>query len=402
MQRKKRKTVLWIDDRIHKLQPYVQALTEAAFDVACASSSRAAMVAARARRFDIILIDIRMPHPDGIELIRQLHPLQPKAIYAVVSSYLYLEMYKKRLRQLPFSVELIDKDMTNVDSPDFIPRFIDPIKQLAKSGVTKTIVAQDEEVKKASQLDPFEIPLAEYMQMSIPEKDRLKEEAYETAKKTIEHCFNEGNIWLFLCGSKDIICASASKQEQILSVDETMEIARTENRAPFRFWSDLEIDDIWLGCGWKSSLQDYTTVTLELEDVTHSVHFDTGSPMTFFSYEELRELGMIKPTNDFDRSARRGEPYYLVQLKLQVLLKCQRTGEKKSVILNGQAVRGWTDSPFARSCDETCPNEGNLRNGDGRRICPQRIGLIGRNLLTDNSLVLTLDGIQKKTILGRP
>jgi hypothetical protein len=128
------------------------------------------------------------------------------------------------------------------------------------------------------------------------------------------------------------------------------------------------------------------------------VHFDTGAPMTFFSYEELVRVGAIRPTNTFTWAVRPGfEPYPMVLFNIHVMLSGHSGGAKAEVALRGQAVRDWTTAPYARFCDRGCDYYG---GGVSRQLCRYRQGLIGRNILIDNAIVLILDGRAKRTRLG--
>ncbi|HXU37935.1 MAG TPA: response regulator [Blastocatellia bacterium] len=403
-----RTKLLWVDDQIAELGAYVRALEETGFQVQCADSTPAALVLAGANEYNIILVDILMPPPDGIELLRRIQPLQPNASLAALSSYLYLDRFRQQLRGLSFPVEVIEKDIPNVEAEDFQQRFLDPIRHLVDFGVTRTIDNQDKRIALENQTgsDPYNIPLVDFMKKSILEKDVLVTKAREIASSGIDRAFAEGKIWVMLCGSANQIRASATTGNEILSEEEVMEFARIQQRAPYQFWKPLNADDVWSGCGDVNSTKDYPTVTLIFgsdpentsKEEIRIVHFDTGAPMTFFSYEELLRLGAIRPTTNFGLATRKSHgSYWTVKLDVTVILRSQAGGDTKSVTLTGQAVRDWLMSPYARFCGTSCPV---FDSQIERQLCLGRIGLIGRNLLVENSLILVLDGIQRKTLLG--
>jgi hypothetical protein len=119
--------------------------------------------------------------------------------------------------------------------------------------------------------------------------------------------------------------------------------------------------------------------------------------MTFFSYEKLLELEAVRPTTNFALARRGLEPYWATALNTEVILKCQQGDQARTVRLTGQAVRDWLGAPFARTCDDLCPYGPKPRS---ESLCVRRQGLVGRNVLTENALVLILDGIRRQTKLG--
>jgi CheY-like chemotaxis protein len=394
-----RHRLLWVDDQIGELHPYVRALNEAGFDVEAADSSQVAMALVRDSAYDIILVDILMPPPDGIELLRQLKPLQPNASLAALSSYLYLERYRDQLRNLSFPVELIEKDIPSVQAEDFEARFLEPIRNLLRFGVTRTIEEQENRLNEQTDesLDPFNVPLTEFMKKSILEKDMLVMRAKDLAANQIDQAFAQGKIWVLLCGSAAQIRASATSPNEILNEDQIMEFARIQQRPPFQFWRPMNVDEVWSMCGDIRTTLHYPTVTLDIKNHRRDLHFDTGAPMTFFSYEELLRLGAIRPTTNFGVAYRGNLPYWTVALDITVILRSQSGNITTTVKLTGQAIRDWTEAPYARFCDVMCPE---LKDKSAIQLCLWRIALIGRNLLYENNLILILDGINHKTLIG--
>lgn len=391
--------LLWVDDQIGELNAYVRALKNVGFEVESADCALVALELARQNEYDIILVDILMPPPDGIELLRQLRPLQPRAALAALSSYLYLERYRDQLRNLSFPVELIEKDIPNVEAEDFQERFLKPIQNLLLFGVTRTIEKEEKRLSYGADIsiDPFNVPLAEFMKKSILEKDMLVMKAKELASREIDQAFLQGKIWVLLCGSPNQVRASASTTNEILSEDRIMEFARSQQRPPFQFWKPMNVDDIWSVCGDTQTTKNYPTVTLDIKNELHDLHFDTGAPMTFFSYEELVRVGAIRPTTNFGIASRGTWDYWTVPLDITVILRSQTGEVTKTVKLRGQAVRDWDSGPYARFCGVICPQFIDLNTP---QLCRGRIALIGRNLLYENRLVLVLDGINLKTLIG--
>jgi CheY-like chemotaxis protein len=397
--------MLWVDDRIEDMGEFVAALEKAGLKIKTASSTKEAKKIAKSVRFNTILIDLKMPYPDGIEAIRAINKIQPEARIGVLSSYLYLTDYQNALLNLDFEVHLIDKDIPAISSPEFEKRFINPVRDFAMQKAIKTISDQVNNIKELSQrqnVDPFDIPLGEFMSKSIAEKDILVDLAKEMAANTIEKAFLNGIIWVFLCGSSKKIIAQARTFDEIWSEEQIMEFARKQNRPPYQYLAPIDVEDMsWNKCGKKSNLDNYPTISLAFNDQTIDVHFDTGSPTCFFSYEDLLELQGINPTTIWGTSHRGTQSYRFTILNIDGYLRDQRNGEQVAIKIFGQAVRDWKEAPFARYCDEECIIKDRQITKNGKLLCPKRRALIGRNILIDNGLSLILDGKAKQTAIEK-
>jgi CheY-like chemotaxis protein len=70
-----KRTALVVDDVMDVTEMLAVLLTHAGYDVVTAGSARAALDAARAKHFDVIISDIGMPEMNGYELARALRAL---------------------------------------------------------------------------------------------------------------------------------------------------------------------------------------------------------------------------------------------------------------------------------------------------------------------------------------
>jgi CheY-like chemotaxis protein len=61
-------------------------LTKQGHQTTTHTSPRLAMSAARNQAFDVVFLDIRMPELDGLELLRDMRPLLPKAIFVMITA----------------------------------------------------------------------------------------------------------------------------------------------------------------------------------------------------------------------------------------------------------------------------------------------------------------------------
>jgi len=391
--------ILWVDDEIDELKTYVKALRDKKYIVDTAKDANKVMELVNINNYDIALVDIKMPKPDGIEILRRIHKKKPNIKLGALSSYLYEKKYIERLKVLDFDVQIIDKDFPPIYSEDFEIRFINPIRSLADTGIFYTVNTQEDIIRKEYTEDPFDLHFDKYLQMSMAQKKRLLLKAQDLAKDTINNAFSKGIKWLLLCGSRDKIIFSVDNLGDIPLEEEVMDIARKKQRAPYQFTCPLHVEDIWCSNETKDSLVDYPTVSLMINNHELHMHFDTGSPTTFFSYEKLLELRAILPTTDFNLGSRSGNPYFSKHFVIKTLLKDQRSKQTVALTLNGQAIQEWIQSPFARPCYHKCDHP---TNNDGYKHkpgdnCYLRLALIGRDMLTKNNISLILDGKIRKT-----
>jgi CheY-like chemotaxis protein len=395
--------LLWVDDYINELDSYINTLTAAGFDVTKAASSAEALSYIDGNEFSVILVDIVMPPPDGIELVKELHKLgvHKNSAIGVLSSFLYVDLYRRRLTNLGVGVEIIDKDIPLVGDPLFVERFLDPVCDLVYHGVRYTVERQNEDLGNREDTNPFEIKLEEFLRKSILEKDQLVLKARQMASAVIEKEFQSGKVWVLMCGHADRIETSVNDVTEIPSDDDILRMALGQDRAPYQFFLPIGVDDLWSTCGPPQSPSNYPTVNLKIKNTDFVVHFDTGSPYTFFSYERLLEINAIQPPLSFTAAYRTGfdQGYFCARLDISVFVECQKTGATKAVRVRGQAVREWEKSPFVRHCplEGECLLTGSITAFNSVSVCVHRVGLVGRNLLTENSLALVLDGNSSKT-----
>jgi CheY-like chemotaxis protein len=358
-------------------------------------------------KYDSAIIDLRMPKTNGLQIIDACVENDIEADLCVLSSYLYLNEYKDRLNSYDRKIELLDKEFPAIGTSDFEEYFIAPLRLFINKGAKSMARTQ---LKKGlpSKIDnPFDVSYDEYKAMSIHEKDLLSDKAEEYAKEAIKESFKKGYTWVFFCGSATKAKEEAFQPKDRLSSQKMMEIAKTRNKAPFQFFAPTMIEEIkptqkWSGCGEKNGLNNYPTLNLEFGDTMLKVHFDTGAYETYMSAEELIEAGVINPNEmAWSNSYILGDKVKSTNLNLRVFFRCPETDITRQVVLNGQLIRNWNNGPFMRACNkQSCVQLSPviIKNG----FCRLRVGLIGRNILTDNELVLVLDGIQKITRFERP
>jgi DNA-binding response OmpR family regulator len=79
--------VLIVDDSPGICQTMSMILKRKGFDVACAADGPGAVDLVRERPFDVILVDIRLPGMDGVEVHRRIRSLRPGARVAMMTAY---------------------------------------------------------------------------------------------------------------------------------------------------------------------------------------------------------------------------------------------------------------------------------------------------------------------------
>lgn len=70
--------LLWVDDEIDLLKPYVLFLEEKGYGMQCVNNGRDAIELCRSQRFDIVFLDEQMPGLSGLETLAELHSSYPE------------------------------------------------------------------------------------------------------------------------------------------------------------------------------------------------------------------------------------------------------------------------------------------------------------------------------------
>lgn len=396
------KKIIWIDDDVDKRTSYAEAIRKAlSVELNCFSDAQEGLSALLTNVYDAALVDLRMPEIDGFQIIDECIDREIEADLCVLSSYLYLSEYKERLLGYERRIELLDKEFPSIQSPDFESLFMEPLRDFIHGGARRTVKTQFRKILPRG-MDPFSVTYEQYRSMSLREKDQLTERAKALAKEVIKDSFSEGFTWVFLCGSATNIKEKAYAAKDRLAHDEMIEFAKKRDRAPFQFFAPSKVEDIkvdepeeWVDCGKEDWLSNYPTLDLEFGETRLKVHFDTGAHETFMSAEELIAAGVIN-SNDmmWSPTELQGEEIQATNLQLEVMYRCPVSDITKMFVLNGQIVRDWNTNPLMRRCPgQSCVQLSPVSIEGG--YCKLRVGLIGRNVLTDNHISLVLDGALK-------
>jgi DNA-binding NtrC family response regulator len=82
--------VLVVDDEADMCSFLCAALHRAGYAADCAYSGMEALAKLAAERFDLALVDIRMPGMSGLELLRQIKERDPDTIVITMTAYCFL------------------------------------------------------------------------------------------------------------------------------------------------------------------------------------------------------------------------------------------------------------------------------------------------------------------------
>ena len=391
--------LLWFDDRIDELDSLVADLSGAGFAVTACASGSVAVNHAKRQRYDLVLGDIRLVESDkvenGIHFLRDIHQIQPEAKYAVLSSYLYLHEYIDLLNKQLFPIYIIEKFVGLDDETSINEQLIIPLRTVAETGGGTTITDVKKAIGAAAGEDPFQLRLNEFLGRTQIERQSLTRRVRELASSTLKRQFEEGYVWVLLCGNSTDVRARSKRVDGILKEERVWELAKAYDAPPYQFMAHLDVGEFsWsTECEISKDVYSYPTVTLELGGRRMTLHFDTGAQTTLFSYEKLTDLSVIRPQQLTINTPINGRDYESSAFTIPGVLHSQDGIQSVPIQLCGIALLDWVTTRFAKPCANKCP----LAVGDG--ICRFREGLVGRSLLNGQPMKLLLDGVNKMTII---
>jgi len=77
--------ILIVDDDPQVVKMFSKMLTGDGYTVSTADTGSAAFVALQKQEFDLLILDLAMPQPDGFELLKQLRAVRPDLKILIVS-----------------------------------------------------------------------------------------------------------------------------------------------------------------------------------------------------------------------------------------------------------------------------------------------------------------------------
>ncbi len=79
--------ILIADDDEALCDNLVDVLTEAGYQVVAAYNGKEAVERAEAHTFDVLLLDMKLPFLNGLEVLRRIKPLQPNIVAIIITGY---------------------------------------------------------------------------------------------------------------------------------------------------------------------------------------------------------------------------------------------------------------------------------------------------------------------------
>ena len=94
--------VLVVDDEAGMRETLVDILEDAGYEVAAASDGTIALATVQGAEFDVVLMDIRMPGPDGVTVLQQMGPPPPRVI--MMTAYAVEDQLRSAMDAQAFAV----------------------------------------------------------------------------------------------------------------------------------------------------------------------------------------------------------------------------------------------------------------------------------------------------------
>jgi len=162
----KDKAVLIVDDEKNILLTVSQSLETLHLEMDTAMNGEDALAKLKGRDFGLILLDLRMPGMDGMEVLRQVRGIRPDIQIIIITAYGTIELAVEAMRL--GAVDFIQKPFTPEEIRDLVSRVLDREKldeqkaadygssiELAKRSVGRRhFDAAVEHLRKAIFLDP--------------------------------------------------------------------------------------------------------------------------------------------------------------------------------------------------------------------------------------------------------
>jgi CheY-like chemotaxis protein len=94
--------VLVVDDEAGMRETLVDILEDAGYEVSSAADGVAALSSVQGEAFDVVLMDMRMPGPDGVTVLQRMGPPPPSVI--MMTAYAVEDQLRRALDAQAFAV----------------------------------------------------------------------------------------------------------------------------------------------------------------------------------------------------------------------------------------------------------------------------------------------------------
>lgn len=129
-------SILIVDDHVSIQSTLKDILEDEGYEVVTASSGAEAIVQCQKRRFDVILMDVRMPDLNGVEAYRRIKTLSEGTRVIMMSAYSVEDLKREALKegaiaflQKPLDVELVLKLIQQTEYPPMLLVMGDPVER---------------------------------------------------------------------------------------------------------------------------------------------------------------------------------------------------------------------------------------------------------------------------------
>lgn len=116
-------TVLVVDDEAGMRETLADILADAGYEVASADNGKAALEALSHDRFDVVVMDIRMPGMDGVTVLQKIGPPPPQVI--MMTAYAVEDRLQEAVESKAFAV---------VHKPFGVPHLLRLVENAASAG----------------------------------------------------------------------------------------------------------------------------------------------------------------------------------------------------------------------------------------------------------------------------
>jgi len=93
-----RRNILVVDDQEVVRKSYLRSLADTRSNVEAVDSGDEALRAMQARRFDVVMLDLRMPGRDGMSVLRTIKEKWPESEVVIITGYPSLDTAKEAIR----------------------------------------------------------------------------------------------------------------------------------------------------------------------------------------------------------------------------------------------------------------------------------------------------------------
>lgn len=102
-------SILWLEDEPRQIYPHIKRLEDIGFNLLICTNVQEAVYVAGQNKFDIIVSDLLMPPPDGLDFLEDVYPFQQHALFVIFTAYPHNNVYRARIKELDFDVIIIPK-----------------------------------------------------------------------------------------------------------------------------------------------------------------------------------------------------------------------------------------------------------------------------------------------------